>query len=93
MLGVRSGLSAETGFQIRGLRSPRRSEVTSGHPPWGEPRARGRARGDPVDAEGLPVVAVEVPGHEVPAAGVRDEVVGLHAARRRVAFPDAAGER
>jgi hypothetical protein len=46
----------------------------------GEARACRRPRFDPVGPEGAPVVPVRVPGHQVPAAPVVYQAVGLHRA-------------
>ena len=45
-----------------------------------EPRPRGQARLDPVGTKRPPVLAVAVPGEQVPAATGVDEAVRLHAA-------------
>ena len=47
---------------------------------------------DPVDAEGAPVVALEVEGDEVPAAAPVHEAVGLHLALRGLPGVVGVGE-
>ena len=77
---------------------PRRARETyAATSPYGGGRGvkrgpAGRAGIDPVDAEGPPVVAFDVPGHEVPVlAPVDDPVRFRDAARRRAAV--VAGSR
>jgi hypothetical protein len=56
---------------------------SSGQRPRREARAAGGPQRHAVDAEDPPVVAVEVPGHEVPAAAARHDVVRLGPPSRR----------
>lgn len=55
-------------------------DAAAGDFAWGEAGAGGCAGADAVDAERTPVLAVQVPGHEVPAVEAGDQVVGFYAA-------------
>ena len=66
--------------------------IAAGHRARREPP---RARGDlvdPVDPEGAPVVAVTVPGHQIPTAAEVHERVGLSVAAALLAVAGAVGE-
>ena len=78
----RQGQRAGAGSDALEPRVDERGDVAAGQLARREARTGGGARRDPVDAEGAPVVAVEVPGDEVPAAAPGDEVVRLDPARR-----------
>ena len=56
--------------------------LTSGQLARSEARPRRSARGDPIGTERTPILAVQVPGEEVPAPAPGDEVMRLHPARR-----------
>ena len=72
--------------------TPRVVVSRGGRLPRGEPGTGRDARLQSVDAEGAPVGAVEVPGHQVPAAAGVDEAVGLDRTAGRGAVVGAVVE-